>query len=222
MDPILITILVGVVALVVGAVVAGVVAYHMGQNHRKRVAEAKLGSAEAEAERIRSQAKSDAERARKEAVLNAKDEIQRLRSEADNEIKERRKEVQRQESRLQQKEETLDRKIENNEKKEENLAAKEKAVEARMGEIDELKKQHLATLERISGFTVDQAKEYLLQNLQEELTHEKALKLQEFTEQLKDEADSKARMMIAQAIQRVAADQVTESTVSVVALQPPA
>ncbi|MBQ1210363.1 MAG: ribonuclease Y [Clostridia bacterium] len=218
MDPITIGIVAGVAALVVGGGVSGVVAYNMGQNHRKRVAEAKLGSAEAEAERIRSQAKSDAETARKEAILNAKDEIQRLRSEADSEIKERRKEVQRQESRLQQKEETLDRKIENNEKKEENLAAKEKAVEARMGEIDDLKKQHLATLERISGFTVDQAKEYLLQNLQEELTHEKARKLQEFNEQLKDEADSKARMMIAQAIQRVAADQVTESTVSVVAL----
>ena len=204
--------------LVLGAVVAGLVFFKMGQNNRKRVAEAMIGSAEAEAERISSQAKAEAETARKEAVLNAKDEIQKLRSEADFEIKERRKEVQRQERRLQQKEETLDRKIENNEKKEENLVEREKNIEVRLGEIDQLRKQQLETLERISGYTVDQAKEYLLQNLQEELTHEKARKLQEFTEQLKDEADSKARMMIAQAIQRVAADQVTESTVSVVAL----
>ena len=210
--------LIAVGALVIGAVVAGLIAYKAGQNHRKRIAEALIGSAEAEAERISSQAKADAETARKEAVLNAKDEIQKLRSEADHEIKERRNEVQRQERRLQQKEETLDRKIENNEKKEENLVAREKNIEVKLGEVEQVKKQQLETLERISGYTVDQAKEYLLQNLQEELTHEKARKLQEFTEQLKDEADSKARMMIAQAIQRVAADQVTESTVSVVAL----
>ncbi len=204
--------------LLLGAIVSGCIAFKAGGTHRKKTAEAMIGSAELEAERIEKEAKLQADASKKEALLEAKDEIQRLRSESEREIKERRNDVQRQERRIQQKEETLDRKIENNEKKEDLIAKKQKEVENTLAEANSLKKSQFEMLERISGFTAEQAKEHLMQGLTDELTHEKALKLREFEEQLKDEADAKARMLISQAIQRVAADQVAETTVSVVPL----
>ncbi len=151
-------------------------------------------------------------------LLEAKDEIHRLRNEAERENKERRKDIQRQENRLQQKEEALDRKIENYEKKEEQIAKKQKEIDDRLADVENLKKGQFEMLERISGFTVEQAKEYLLNSLTEELTHEKARAINEIEAQFKEEADARARALISQAIQRVAADQVTESTVSVVPL----
>jgi len=205
-------------ALAVGALVAGLLAYRAGINHRKRVAEAQIGSAEAEAERIVKDAHTQAEATKKETLLKAKDEIYRLRNESEKELKERRADVQRQERRLQQKEETLDHKIENYEKKEESLAQRQKDVEARMLDVEALKKSQYELLERLSGFTKEQAKEYLLSSLTEELKHEKAVKLAEFETQLKAEADLRARSLISHAIQRVAADQVAETTVSVVPL----
>jgi len=205
-------------ALVIGAVVAALVAYPAGVKHRQKVAEAAIGSAEAEAERIITAAKEKAESERKEALVKAKDEIYRLRSETDKEIKERRAEMQRQEHRLHQKEESLDRKTENFERKEEKLAERIKEVEARMAEAEALKKSQFELLERLSGFTMEQAKEYLLASLSEELEHEKAVKMAEFEAQLKSDADQRARNLISHAIQRVAADQVAETTVSVVAL----
>ena len=211
-------ILCALAGLIVGGLVAGLIAFNAGQNHRRKTAEALIGSAETEAERIKKEAKTEAATAKKSALIEAKDEIHRLRSESERELKERRSDVQRQERRLQQKEESLDHKIENYEKKEEQIAKKAKEVEALAEDAANLKKSQFEMLERISGFTAEQAKAYLLQNLQDELTHEKARKLQEFEAQLKDDADSKARMLISQAIQRVAADQVTETTVSVVPL----
>jgi len=216
--PIWVVILVGVVALVAGAVVAGLIAFKKGVEHRRREAEAVIGSAEAEAERIRKEANDAAARRKKEALLEAKDEIHRLRNEAERENKDRRKELQRQENRLQQKEESLDRKIENCEKKEEQIAKKQKEAEARLADAEALKKGQFEMLERISGFTAEQAKEYLLNMLTEELTHEKARCINEIESQLKEEADARARALISQAIQRVAADQVAEATVSVVPL----
>ncbi len=204
--------------LLVGAVVTGLIAYRAGIRHRKKVAEAQIGSAETEAQRILSDAKEKAEAAKKEALLKAKEEIYHLRSESEKELKERRADVQRQERRLQQKEETLDHKIDNYEKKEESLAARVREVEARMLDVEALKKSQYELLERLSGFTKEQAKEYLLSSLTEELQHEKALKLAEFETQLKAEADLRARSLISHAIQRVAADQVAETTVSVVPL----
>ncbi len=204
--------------LLVGGTVAGVVSFKAGVAHRKKVAEAAIGSAETEAERIRKDAVKAAESKKKEALLEAKDEIHRHRSEADREIKERRAEVQRQERHVQQKEESLDRKIENYEKKEELLRKKETEIEDRLRDVNDLKRSQFEMLERISGLTTEQAKEQLLTQLADELTHEKALKIAEFEAQLKDEADQKARQMISHAIQRVAADQVAESTVSVVPL----
>ncbi len=216
--PIWVAVIVGVVALLLGAIVAWIIAFKQGIEHRRREAEAAIGSAEAEAERIRKDAEAAASRRKKEALLEAKDEIHRLRSESEREQKERRKDLQRQEHRLQQKEETLDRKIENYEKKEEQLQKKQKEIEARLADVEALKKGQFEMLERISGFTVEQAKDYLLNSLTEELAHEKARCINEYETQLKEEADSRARSLISQAIQRVAADQVTEATVSVVPL----
>ncbi len=216
--PIWVAVVVGVVALIAGAAVAWSIAFKKGIEHRRREAEAVIGSAEAEAERIRKEADDAASRRKKEVLLEAKDEIHRLRTEAERENKERRKEIQRQENRLQQKEETLDRKIENYEKKEEQIAKKQKEIEARLEDVEALKKGQFEMLERISGYTAEQAKEYLLNSLTEELTHEKARCINEFETQLKEEADARARSLISQAIQRVAADQVTEATVSVVPL----
>ncbi len=209
---------IGVGALIIGALVAALIAYRAGINHRKKVAEAAIGSAEAEAERILKDAREKAESSKKEALVKAKDEIYRLRNESDKEIKERRADVQRQENRLHQKEEALDRKIENYEKKEEKLADRIKEVESRMADAEALKKSQYELLERLSGFTQEQAKEYLLNNLSQELQHEKAVKMAEFEAQLKADADQRARDMISHAIQRVAADQVAETTVSVVPL----
>ena len=205
-------------ALILGALVAALIAYRAGINHRKKEAEAKIGSAEAEAERILKDARTTAEAAKKEAIVKAKDEIYHLRNESEKELKERRADVQRQERRLQQKEEALDHKIENYEKKEEALAQRNREADARMADVEALKKSQYELLERLSGFSKEQAKEYLLNSLSQELQHEKALKLAEFETQLKNEADTKARTLISHAIQRVAADQVTETTVSVVPL----
>ncbi len=203
-----------VVALILGAVVA----FFLGVAYRKRVAEAELGSAEDEAKRILSDAIKSAEAKKKEAMVEAKDEIYKMRQEAEKDVKERRSEVQRQERRLVQKEESLDRKLENQEKKEELLQGKIKDAEEKLVEAEEVKKRQFEMLERISGFTTEQAKDYLLTHLENELTHEKALKIAQFEAQMKDEADQKARELITTAIQRCAADHVAEATVSVVPL----
>ena len=219
-----------IIAAVCGLIVGAVAAFFLGKStgtkkgfakgydERKREAESKIGSAEQEAERIRTEARQSAEAKKKETLLEAKDEAYRLRTEAEREIKERRKDIQRQENRIQQKEEALDRKIENYEKKEEAIAQRQKDVEARLEDAENLKKSQFEMLERISGYTAEQAKEYLLNSLTAELAHEKALRIADFESQLKDEADARARNLISHAIQRVAADQVTESTVSVVPL----
>ena len=204
--------------LAVGAAVAAIVAFKAGIAHRKKEAEAAIGSAEAEAERIRKEAARAAEQKKKEALLEAKDEIHRYRNEAERELKDRRIEVQRQERHVQQKEEALDRKVENCEKKEEALTKKQKEIDDRLRDVNDLKKSQFEMLERISELTKEQAREYLLSQLTDELTHDKALKILEIENQLKDEADQKARFIISHAIQRVAADQVAESTVSVVPL----
>ena len=204
--------------LAVGAAIAAIIAFKAGIAHRKKEAEAAIGSAEAEAERIRKEAARAAEQKKKEALLEAKDEIHRYRNEAERELKDRRIEVQRQERHVQQKEEALDRKVENCEKKEEALTKKQKEIDDRLRDVNDLKKSQFEMLERISELTKEQAREYLLSQLTDELTHDKALKILEIENQLKDEADQKARFIISHAIQRVAADQVAESTVSVVPL----
>ncbi|MFV0496800.1 MAG: ribonuclease Y [Candidatus Fimivivens sp.] len=204
----------GLIAFVTGAVIA----FFAGVNYRKNVAEKELGTAETEAKRIVSEAIKSAENKKKEALVEAKDEIFKLKTEAEREIKERRVEVSRLERRVQHKEETIDKKVDNLDKKEEVLQAKLKAADQTLAEAELVKKSQFEMLEKISGFTVEQAKDYLLKNLEGELTHEKALRISQMEARLKEEADVKARNIISLAIQRCAADQVAETTVSVVPL----
>ena len=207
------------IVLIVVAIVAGLaVGVYLGIQRRKQVAEKAIGSAEAEANRIVSEAIKSAEAKKKEFLLEGKDELHRLRNENEKEISDRRKEVQRQERRIQQKEETLDRKMDNLEKKENNYQRKQKEVEQKLQEVEHVKKSQFEMLERISGYTADQAKDYLLQQLDTELDHEKSVKILEYEEKLKEESDKRARNIISLAIQRLASDQVSEATVSVVPL----
>ena len=214
----MIPIVAAVIIAVVCAVAAGVVCFFIGIAHRKKQAELAMGSAEQEAKRIVSEAIKTAEAKKKEAVLEGKDEIHRLRNESEKELSDRRKEVQRQERRIQQKEETLDKKIESLESKDEILNGKIRQAEERLEEAEAVKKSQFEMLERISGFTMEQAKDYLLKNLEDELTHDKAVKLMEFEQQTRDEAEKSAREIISMAIQRCAADHVAEATISVVPL----
>ncbi len=190
----------------------------MGINHRKKIAEAQIGSAEEEAKRILSDALKNSEAKKKELILEGKEEVHRLRSESDREINERRKEIQRQEKRILQKEESYEKKFANLEIKEEAIEKKNKKADERLAEAEAVKKSQFDMLERISSFTAEQAKEYLLNNLENELAHEKAVKIMEFEQQTKDESDKLAREIISLAIQRCAADHVSEATISVVPL----
>ncbi len=207
-----------VIAAVAAAVAFGVLGFVLGGAHRKKVAEAAIGSATEEAARIVNQAVQTAESKRKETVLEAKDEAHRLITEAEKETKERRAEVQRQERRLIQKEESLDKKVEAMEKKEETLSQKLKDADDKLAEVEQIKKSQFDMLEKISGYTKEQAKSLLLSSLDEELTHDKAVRIMDFEQRTKDEADSLAREIISTAIQRCAADHASEATVSVVTL----
>ena len=177
-----------------------------------------IESAEQEALRIVNEAIKNAESKKREALVEAKEEILRSRTEYEKEVKERRADLQKQERRLQQKEENLDHKTEQIEKKEESLAAKHAAADREQEEIRLIKRSQTEMLERISGFTADEAKQYLIAQVESEVTHETALKIKEIEARAKEEADSRAREIVATAIQRCAADHVAEITVSVVPL----
>lgn len=211
-------ILAALIALIVGGAAAAFVAFKQGVKYRQKTAEAAIGSAEKEAERIREEAEKNAEYLKKEALVEANDQIHQQRQEAEKEIKECRSEVSRQERRLNQKEETLDRKMNSLERKEDSLQAKLKNADEKIAEADRIKNSQLEVLEKISQFTVDQAKEYLLNSLEDELTHEKALRISAYESQIKDECENRARQYISLAISRCAADQVSETAVSVVTL----
>ena len=206
------------ISFVVGAGVFGAIMFFAGINHRKKQAETAIGSAEQEAQRIIDDAKKAADSKKKEALIEAKDEIHKLRTDADREIKERRSEVNRQERRLQQKEEHLDKKLDNIEQKEENLQAKLKKADERLADAEQIKKSQMEILEKISGYTIEQAKEALLSSLDSELDREKALRISTYEQKLKDECDDKARQYISLAIARCASDQVSEAAISVVPL----
>ncbi|MDD6807098.1 MAG: ribonuclease Y [Oscillospiraceae bacterium] len=207
-----------IILIVVAAVVGIACGFFVGQAYRKKVAEAAIGSANQEAARILNQALTTAEQKKKEAILEAKDEIHKQRSEIDKELRERRSEVQRQEKRIIQKEESIDKKVEALEKKEEILAQKLKTADEKLEEIDSIKRSQFEMLEKISGLSKEQAKAQLLSDLEETLEHEKAVRVLDYKERTKDEADELAREIITTAIQRCAADHAAEATVSVVAL----
>ena len=222
MNPWIITILVAVIAAAAAGFISFMasskVYFKKGVEHRKTESEALIGSAEKEAERILENAKRDADTKAKSALVGVKDEIHKLRTDADREIRERRNDVSRQERQLQRKEDSLDKKMDSLEKKEELLQKKVSAADAHLKEIEEEHQKQSELLEKISELTKEQAKEYLLSSLENELVHEKAVKIRELEQQTKDDADKLAREIITTAIQRCAADHVAEATVSVVNL----
>ena len=213
MSPVIVVVLVLVVAAVVGAL-----CFYLGGENRKRTAEAKLGSAEEEAKRIVNDAIKAAEQKRKETIIEAKDEAFKLKSEADKEIKDRRAEVSRQERRMDQKEEALDKRTAALERKEEELKRRSETVEARLDELEQLKLRQTEKLETIAGMTKEDARAVLLKQVDDELTHEKAMKISAYQANMKDECDQIARDLVGQAIARCAADATSEATVSVVPL----
>ncbi|MDD5955166.1 MAG: ribonuclease Y [Firmicutes bacterium] len=207
-----------IIFAIIGIVVGVAVGFVVGMIYRKKVAEREIGSAELEATRLINEAIRSGESRKKEMLLEAKDEIHRSRTEHDKEVKERRAELSKQERRLEQKETALDKKTEAFERKEEELAKKLAKVAETQAKADELCKEQLEKLEGISGLTQEQARQYLLQSVEEDVRHDAAMKIKEIEAQLKDEAEATAREVIATAIQRCAADHAAETTVSVVAL----
>ncbi|MCP8616451.1 ribonuclease Y [Salirhabdus salicampi] len=213
------------VTLIISILLAVVVGIVVGYLIRKSIAEAKISSAENLAKQIVEEGRRNAEAAKREALLEAKDEIHQLRQETDNELRDRRTEVQKQENRLMQKEENLDRKSESLdkrelmlEKKEESLAEKQQHLQEMESKVDELMKKQQAELERISGYTTDQAKQVILERVEKEISHETAVMIKESENRAKEAADKKAKEMLSLAMQRCAADHVAETTVSVVNL----
>ena len=196
----------------------GILACILYRNKKAKDDKDKIANAEEEALRIINDAIKSAESKKREATLEAKEEILRSRKEYEKEEKERRADLQKQERRLQQKEENIDRKTDAIEKKEEALAQKHAALDKENEEIKIIKRSQTEMLERISGFTADEAKKYLIEQVESEVTHETALKIKEIEARAKDEADQYAREIVASAIQRCAADHVAEITVSVVPL----
>ena len=196
----------------------GILACILYRNKKAKDDKEKIANAEEEALRIINDAIKSAESKKREATLEAKEEILRSRKEYEKEEKERRADLQKQERRLQQKEENIDRKTDAIEKKEEALAQKHAALDKENEEIKIIKRSQTEMLERISGFTADEAKKYLIEQVESEVTHETALKIKEIEARAKDEADQYAREIVASAIQRCAADHVAEITVSVVPL----
>ena len=207
-----------VVSAIVAAVVAGILCFVLGMVYRRKVAEAKIGSAEAEATRLVNDAMRSAEQRRKEVILEAKDEIFKMRSESDKELKDRRSEIQGQERRLNQKEESLDKKQEKIDAETNKLQKKNEQLDQRLKEAEKLKAQQLETLERISGYTQEQAREIILSKVDETLAHEKAVRINAYNQELQDESETMARNILSIAIARCAADHSSETTVSVVAL----
>ena len=203
---------------VIFVVVGLIIGYFIGSLMYKKITEAKMGAAKDSVQQILDDAQKSANAKKREALLEAKEEIHKLRSEADRDIKERRNEVTKMERRMLQKEESLDKKIDNVERKEARLHSQEEEIAKVRAQIDELLSKKIAELENISGMTSAQAKELLLNSLEEEIKYEMAVLIKEKEAEAKEEAEKNAREIITSAIQRVAADHVAETTVSVVAL----
>ena len=210
MAPIVVTIIASACTLIVGALI--------GYIYRKNVGEKAIGSAEQKAKNLILDAENKSETLRKEAILEAKEEAHRLRSDAEKDARERRAEIQRSERRLIQKEESIDRKLENIERKEESITQKEQNIINKQKDLDKIISRQLEELERISGYTIDEAKALLLSNIEKEVRHDASIMIKDIESKAKEEADKKAKYIITGAIQRCAADHVAESTVSVVAL----
>ena len=210
--------LIWVAVFVVLAVIIGAGMFAAGSVYRRKTAEQKIGSAEEEAKRIVNDAMKAAQQKRKETLVEAKDQALQLKTEADKEIKERRNELTRQERRLDQKEEALDRKTAALEEKENELRRRTEQADARLAEIDQLKAQQIEKMELIAQLSTEDAKQLLLNRVDEQLTHEKAMHIAQFETSYKDQAETLAREILTQTIARCAADHSSEATVSVVPL----
>ena len=205
-----------VLTVIASILISLIIGIFIGKFLRKKFAEAEIGSAEIEAENIKLEAKKAAEATKKEVLVEAKEEALKTKNEVEKECRERKNEVQRLEKRLTQKEDALDKKSNSLEKKEELLSSRLEKIEAERKELESFKDKQIAELERISGLTSEQAKDYILDTVKEEVQHETAVMIKEMESEAKQEADKKAKEIIASAIQRCAADHVAETTVSVV------
>lgn len=210
MDPILVNIAVGVVAAIISWVVA--------VTYRKKVVESKIGGAESQAREIIDEAVKTAETTKKEALLEVKEESMKAKNELEKETKERRAELQKYEKRLLSKEEAVDKKSDMLEKKESSLTKKEEQLAKVKAEVEKLNEQRTQELERISGLTSEQAKEILLKTVEDEVKHDTAKLVKELETRAKEEAGKKAKEYVVNAIQKCAADHVSEATISVVQL----
>ena len=207
-----------VIAAIVTLVIVAPLTWVFAMLYHKKVSAAKIGNAEDKAREIIDEALKTAETKKRESLLEVKEESIRTKNELDKEIKERRAEAQRYERRIQQKEENIDKKSDAIEKKEASLVAREEELAKQREEISKLNEQRLQELERISGLTSEQAKEYLLKIVEDEVKHESAVMIKEMESRAKEEADKKAKEYVVNAIQRCAADHVSETTISVVQL----
>ncbi len=214
MSPVIITVLVAVV----GIVLAAFIGFRTGVIYRRRTAEQTIGSAEEEAVKIVNDAIKTAEQKLKEATVEAKEKAYQFKQEAEKEAKERRAEISRAEKRIDQKEDNIDKKAAALEKKEEDLHQKETLAEAKLAEIDQMKQRQMEKLESIASLTQEEARGLLMARLEEQLSHEKAVRISAYETSMKDEAEDMAKELISQAIARCAADHSSEVTISVVAL----
>ena len=207
-----------IIAGVIVLLAAAFVAYKVGYNARSKADAGKVGNAEQKAREIIDEALKTAETKKRESLLEIKEESIRTKNELEKETKERRAELTRNERRVQQKEENVDKKAEMLERREQSLSAKEESLARKKEEVARLQEQRVQELERISGLTSEQAKEYLLKVVEDEVKHETALKIKEMDMRVKEESTKKAREYVVNAIQRCAVDHVAESTISVVQL----
>lgn len=207
-----------IIAALIAAVIVAPLSWILAIAHRKKSYEDKIGTAEVKSREIIEEALKTAETKKREALLEAKEESLKTKNELEREVKERRAELQRYEKRVLSKEENIDKKQESLERKEESILAREEQIFKRSKEVESLYEQGIAELEKISGLTSEQAKEFLLQSVEDDVKHDTAKLIKELENQAREEADKKAKEYIVTAIQRCAADHVAESTVSVVQL----
>ena len=207
-----------IIAVVATLVISVLVTWVLSNSYHKKVTEGKIGSAEERARKIIDEALKNAEETKREKLLEAKEEALKTRNELEKEVKDRRNEVQRSERRVQQKEENVEKRSEAIEKKEQSLNAREEALNKKSDEVAKLNEQRLQELEKISGLTSEQAKEYLLKIVEDDVKHESAVMIKNMEAEAKEVADKRAKEIVVNAIQRCSADHVSETTISVVQL----
>ena len=216
--PMVVKVIIAIVVLLAAVIATALITKSVSIKQYKEVEEAKIGNADEKARNIIDEALRTAETKKREALLEAKEEAIRTKNEIEHESKERRAEIQRYEKRVLSKEEILDKKSDALEKKEAKLNVKIAELDKQMQEVETIKSSHLQELEKISGLTTEQAKEYLLKSVEEDVKHETAVLIKELDRKAKEEADKRAKDYVVNAIQRCAADQVAETTISVVQL----